>query len=97
MKWSLRKDLKYRKLYTKKENIYRILKGIDKNEYIKDKKKENIKKMLKKHGGYMVKINNCCLLSGRVKGVFRYFKLSRMEIKKGVEEKKLIGIRKISW
>jgi ribosomal protein S14 len=38
-----------------------------------------------------------CTVSGRSRSTYRYFKLTRMQIKKYLQSKQLIGIRSSSW
>jgi len=44
-----------------------------------------------------VRIKNRCILSGRGRGIYRKFKLSRICIRKLASECKLPGVTKSSW
>jgi len=46
---------------------------------------------------FFVRVHNRCVLTGRGRGVYRYFKLSRMFVKKLISYGFFIGVRKASW
>ena len=44
-----------------------------------------------------IRIKNRCVLTGRSKGVFRYFKLSRIQLRQLTLEGNIPGYSKTSW
>lgn len=81
---NIKKDLIKKKLYTKKELKYIILKSIIQNQNIQplirvkaarlNLKKSNLSFISKQK-------NNTCLKTGRIKGVYKYYNLSRHYLK----------------
>jgi len=43
------------------------------------------------------KFRRICLVTGRTRGVFRYFSLSRIQIKRAAKLRLVSGLRKSSW
>jgi len=46
---------------------------------------------------YMRKFRRICLVTGRTRGVSRYFSLSRIQIKRAAKLRLVSGLRKSSW
>jgi small subunit ribosomal protein S14 len=44
-----------------------------------------------------VRIRNRCILTGRAHGVYKYFKLSRFQLKRLANDGFLVGIEKTGW
>lgn len=45
----------------------------------------------------ITRIRNRCTISGRGRGVYSYFRLSRMQLREMANAGNLVGVRKASW
>ena len=95
----IHKDIKNRLKFRNTEFNLNINKYIIKNARIDAllKKKIFLKKLMpiKKIGKTF--LVNHCIITGRDRGVFRKFKLSRVTLKNFIETGSLYGIKKTSW
>ena len=99
MKYLIQKDKKKRKLFEKTEKTQRALKSImyDTDYDIENRLKAQQK--LHKLGtkASRTKIKNRCLRSSRAKGVYRKFKISRIELRELALNGSIPGYSKKSW
>ena len=99
MKSLIEKDKKRRKLFKKSESKRRELKAIIYNKEnsmeLRNKAQIALSKLPKDSS--KIRIKNRCVLTGRSKGVFRYFKLSRIQLRQLTLEGNIPGYSKTSW
>jgi|TARA_B100000401_G_C52690175_1_gene664067 small subunit ribosomal protein S14 len=99
MKSLIEKDKKRRKLFKKYESKRRELKAIIYNKEnsmeLRNKAQIALSKLPKDSS--KIRIKNRCVLTGRSKGVFRYFKLSRIQLRQLTLEGNIPGYSKTSW
>lgn len=99
MKSLIEKDKKRRKLFKKYESKRRELKAIIYNKEnsmeLRNKAQIALPKLPKNSS--KIRIKNRCVLTGRSKGVFRYFKLSRIQLRQLTLEGNIPGYSKTSW
>ena len=99
MKSLIEKDKKRRKLFKKYEKKRRELKAIiynkDTSSELRSETQYKLSKLPKDSS--KIRIKNRCVLTGRSKGVFRYFKLSRMQLRQLALEGNIPGYTKASW
>lgn len=99
MKSLIEKDKRRRKLFKKYENKRRELKAIIYNKEnsmeLRNKAQIALSKLPKDSS--KIRIKNRCILTGRSKGVFRYFKLSRIQLRQLALEGNIPGYTKTSW
>jgi len=93
------RETKHRKNFYNIEAEYRALKSISKNQKIslrfRWEASLRLFKLMKPKS--MVFLNNRCFLTGRGKGVQRFFGLSRVKIREHALNNTLPYIRKASW
>ena len=95
MKKRFRSDLRLRKVYQQKEFINIFLKKLHHK-----KKLTNVTKVVNLQANSQLKktrIKNFCLISGRSRSTYRNYKISRLEMKKLIENGVLPGFSKGSW
>ena len=99
IKKKIQKDLNKRKLFKKLEEKRILLKYLTYNlNYNLNKRLKiqmKLNKMPKKSS--IIQINKKCILTGRSKSIYNYFKLSRIMINKLTTQKLLPGIRLNNW
>ena len=99
MKSLIEKDKKRRKLFKKYEKKRRELKAIiynkDTSSELRSEAQYKLSKLPKDSS--KIRIKNRCVLTGRSKGVFRYFKLSRIQLRQLALEGNIPGYTKASW
>jgi len=99
MKSLIEKDKRRRKLFKKYENKRRELKAVIYNKEnsmeLRNKAQIALSKLPKDSS--KIRIKNRCVLTGRSKGVFRYFKLSRIQLRQLALEGNIPGYTKTSW
>jgi small subunit ribosomal protein S14 len=99
MKSLIEKDKKRRKLFKKYEKKRRQLKAIIYNKETSSELRSEAQYKLSKlpKDSSRIRIKNRCVLTGRSKGVFRYFKLSRIQLRQLALEGNIPGYTKASW
>ncbi len=99
MKSLIEKDKKRRKLFKKYESKRRELKAIiyNKENSMELRNKAQIALSQLPKNSSKIRIKNRCVLTGRSKGVFRYFKLSRIQLRQLTLEGNIPGYSKTSW
>lgn len=94
------KDKKRRYSFFISEDTRRILKGLILNSDFKSKDlKSNFVYELTKYPKdcSYIRIQNRCVITGRSKGVFKKFKISRIILREWALKGQLVGIKKSSW
>lgn len=99
MKAKLEQDRKRRLVVNYHEYKRKYLKSIIKDEFIcynvREKAQEKLKLLARDSSSS--RIVNRCFKTGRSRGVFKIFKLSRMNIKELAHSGRLSGMYKSSW
>jgi len=92
-------DLKRRSLFYINELNIRLLKILTFNNIISIKKRwiYFLKFSKIQKNGFLTRIHNFCILTGRPKAIFKNFKISRIIFRNKSSFNKLIGIHKSSW
>lgn len=91
------KDSILRKNVIKYENKRIALKTIQNSYLINLKNKFLASLQLTNIKIYPNKIRNRCILTGRSRGVYNYFKISRIMIKNLATQGLLLGVKKANW
>jgi len=99
MKSSVRNDYKRRQLFLKYELVRLLLKSLLHNR--------NLPKLLRfkfqfelsalPRNSSLVRVHNRCIITGRAHGVYKFCKLSRIQLKEYGSQGKITGLRKASW
>jgi len=99
MNFLIKKQRKHRNNFMGVESEYRALKSILRHQKIPLVIRWEVSLRLSKlmRGKSYVHLNNRCFLTGRGKGVTRFFNLSRLQIRKYARNNELPYIKKISW
>jgi small subunit ribosomal protein S14 len=99
MKKQIKKNIHQRNLFKSEEKKRLILKSITNNLQFEKKIRWKIqKKNLEfSNNSSLTRIKNRCILTGRSRSIYRFFKLSRIQLRKLVSEGKLPGVSKYSW
>lgn len=50
-----------------------------------------------KSNGSLSRVRGFCMFTGRTRGFYRTFRMSRMKIREAIKEGSFLGIRKTSW
>ena len=99
MKSIIARDKKRRKLVSKHELTRLQLKYIIHNEELSNEFRWQASLKLNKmpRNSSKIRVTNRCVLSGRSKSVFRFFKVSRIAFRELASNGLLPGIKKSSW
>lgn len=100
MKYLILKDRKKRLLFNHFELENLRFKSVVYNRSLNSKIRHlvSLKLTLFSKNFSKVRVRNRCVLTGRSRSVYRFFKLSRISFKKNyVGAKKLLGFKKSSW
>jgi len=99
MKKQIKKNINQRNLFKINEKKRLILKSITNNLQFEKKIRWTIQKKLLSfsNNSSMTRIKNRCILTGRSRSVYRFFKLSRIQLRKLASEGFLPGVSKYSW
>ena len=99
MKKQIKKNIKQRYIFKDNEKKRIILKSITNNLYFKNtiRWKSQDKFNIITNNSSMTRIKNICVLTGRSGSIYRFFKLSRIQLKKLISEGYLPGVSKYSW
>jgi succinate dehydrogenase (ubiquinone) iron-sulfur subunit len=94
----LNKDFNYRTILTTKKVKTRFMKLINTDLYLPVEHRTYISgKYNTESNMFSCKPRNRCILTGRARAVFKYFKLTRMMFKNLAVKGNLVGLRKASW
>ncbi|MSO13364.1 30S ribosomal protein S14 [Rickettsiales endosymbiont of Trichoplax sp. H2] len=95
----VQRNLKRQNLFKKNEKKREELKSIrnDKTKTLEERFEAQISLSNLPRNSSKTRIRNRCLLSGRGRGVYNKFKLSRIWFRKLASECKLPGVTKSSW
>lgn len=99
MKKQIKKNINQRYSFKKTEKQRLILKAITQNLNLgKNIRWKTQKKFLTiPQISSLTRIKNRCILTGRSKSIYRFFKLSRIQLRKLASEGFLPGVSKYSW
>ena len=92
---NIRRKLLVKKYQDKRLKLKKMIK--DKNLSIEERFKLQTKINDMPRDGSRVRVRNRCKLTGRTRGVYRKFELSRIKIRELSREGKLPGVIKSSW
>lgn len=99
MKKQIKKNINQRNLFKNNEKKRLILKSITNNLQFEKKIRWKLQKKLFEfsNNSSLTRIKNRCILTGRSRSVYRFFKLSRIQFRKLASEGCLPGVSKYSW
>lgn len=97
MRSSITIDIKFRKDVLKNQSMYKVLKAIKNNNSIDSNTKDVTLMIMDQQPHSMTKIRNRCCVTGRGKGVYRRFKLSRIKLRESALKGELPCVRKLTW
>lgn len=99
MKSLIERDKKRRILYKHFEYKRKKLKSIIYNEdnSITERKKAQDKLCKLPRNSSKTRIKNRCVITGRSKSVYRYFKISRIQLRNLALNGRITGYSKVSW
>lgn len=99
MQKKIKQNIKQRfsfKNLEKKRIIYKIIsKNLKLNNLIRWKAQQ--KWFFFNKNSSLTRIKNLCVLTGRSKSIYRFFKISRIQLRKKASERFLPGVGKYSW
>lgn len=96
IKKNILNDYNKRFLFNKNQNNNLINKLLINNKIIEKNIREQLFLKQKKTASKL-KIRNKCLLTGRSRGVFKFFKKSRIQIKNQYMSRSIPGLKASSW
>lgn len=99
MKKQIKKNIKQRNTYKNLEKKRLILKSISQNIFLKQKVRWSVQKKFLElpNLSSMTRIKNICTVTGRSRSVYRFLKISRIQLKKYISKGSLPGFHKYSW
>lgn len=99
MKYIIKKNKKQRSLFNQFEKKKLILKTISKNFlFSKEIRWKNQQKFfLINNNSSITRIKNRCIVTGRSKSIYRFFKLSRIQLREFASQGLLPGLSKYNW
>ena len=100
MRSSITLDQKYRKKVFLNEKYYRILKAIQQTKYNSIVKEDIISTsliLLDKNPIHSTRIRNRCIITGRGRGIYKNFKMSRIKVREFALKGDLASVRKRSF
>lgn len=99
MKKQIKKNKKQRVLFKEFELTQLILKSISKNFKLPKQLRWEIKDNNFKldMNSSITRIKNRCILTGRSKSIYRFFKLSRLQLRLLASKSLLPGVNKYNW
>jgi small subunit ribosomal protein S14 len=99
MQKKIKKNIKQRYIFKNFEKKRLILKILSKNLNIKRKIRWKIQQKFTFFNSIssITRIKNICIITGRSKSIYRFFKISRIQLRKLISNSFLPGIFKYSW
>lgn len=99
MKYLIEKDKKRREIFAKYENLRICLRALSKDLRLPYSVRLLYRIRLSEFykNASKTRIKNRCVISGRGRGVFRFFRMSRLQIRDNSIKGLLYGIRRSSW
>lgn len=90
-------DLKRRNKFLKLEKECVLLRSIKRNAFIEGD--IVLKRLNSRKGklGSIARIHNRCILTGRSRGIVRFYRISRLQLKTLGQRGLIIGLRRGSW
>lgn len=99
MQKKIKKNIRQRYLFQDLEKNRLAIKILSKNLFISKDIRMNIQEDLDnfKQNSSLTRIKNICVLTGRSRSVYRFFKISRLQLRKLASTGYLPGVSKFSW
>nr|YP_009317248.1 30S ribosomal protein S14 [Palpitomonas bilix]BAV82416.1 30S ribosomal protein S14 [Palpitomonas bilix] len=99
MKSFIQRDIKKRLLHLKYEKKRLVLKTLIKNKQLTPKLRLFASFQLNKlpKNSSLVRIHNRCIITGRTRGIYRRFKISRIQLRDLIGQGLIPGLVKSSW
>jgi len=99
MKYLIEKDKKRREIFAKYENFRICLRALSKDLRLPYSVRLLYRVRLAEFykNASKTRIKNRCVISGRGRGIFRFFRMSRLQIRDTSIKGLLYGIRRSSW
>ena len=99
MKSLIQRDKKRRELYKKYELKRNKLKSVIYNKLSTKEERQKAQSLLSKlpRNSSKTRVKNRCVVTGRSKGVYRYFKVSRIQLRNLALNGNINGYSKVSW
>lgn len=99
MKKQIKKNITQRYLFQQNEKQRLILKAITQNLILENTIRWKTQKKLLQlsNNSSVTRIKNRCIITGRARSVYRFFKLSRIQLRKLASSGFLPGLSKYSW
>lgn len=99
MKKQIKKNINQRYLFDKHEKKRLILKAITQNINLSTTVRWKVQKKFYplSSNSSITRIKNRCIITGRSRSVYRFFKLSRIQLRKLASTGHLPGLSKTSW
>eukprot|EP00698_Gefionella_okellyi_P023315 TRINITY_DN7928_c0_g1_i1.p2 TRINITY_DN7928_c0_g1~~TRINITY_DN7928_c0_g1_i1.p2 ORF type:complete len:147 (-),score=28.39 TRINITY_DN7928_c0_g1_i1:1170-1610(-) len=96
---AMRRDNERRQLFKKWEPRRRILKAIRDNETLDSITRTKAMFALQQipRDSSITRVHNRCVVTGRPRGVYSFFKMSRHKLREAVRDNELPGVQKSSW
>ena len=97
IKNNLNIDYNKRVNYYTNETLLSVLKILSINNILNIQTRTKYFNILSLKQNDQIKIRNLCLITSRMRGNLKLFKLNRMQIKEYIKEAKITGIKSTSW
>lgn len=99
MQKQIKKNIQQRLKFQKDEKKRLVLKSITQNLLINKQNRWKTQQYFLniKNTSSLTRIKNRCILTGRARSVYRFFKLSRLQLRKWASYGNLPGVSKYSW
>ena len=99
MKKQVKKNINQRYLFKQEEKKRLILKTITQNLTFERGLRWKIQKKFNvfSNNSSITRIKNRCVLTGRSRSIYRFFKLSRIQLRRLASQGRLPGVVKYSW
>jgi small subunit ribosomal protein S14 len=99
MQKKIKMNINQRYIFKTFEKNRLVLKILVNNLLLKNKKRQKIQQHFFSFpkNSSLSRIKNLCILTGRPKSIYRFFKISRLQFRKLASKGYLTGISKYSW
>ena len=99
MKKQIKKNINQRYLFKKEEKRRLIFKAITQNLTFENNLRWKIQKKFNmlSNNSSVTRIKNKCILTGRSRSIYRFFRLSRIQLRRLASQGRLPGVAKYSW
>lgn len=95
----IQKDIKIRQNVKKNEDVRLSLKTMHNSLFLNAKNRylASIKMSMKKKTISPTRVRNRCVITGRSRGIYKFFKISRIMVKDLASKGLLPGVKRASW